>query len=404
MSKKNSNYPHKSFILKYLLLLAIVVLIPACSKDSNELKANVDNMECEVVEDEPINETGVEGANSSDSSVINEKISTEDNDELNNYNFTLSFAGDINFDENWSTMEYYNSTENGIYDCISPELIEMMNVADIMTINNEFTYSSGGTPTEGKMYTFRADPSRVEILETLGVDIVNLANNHVYDYGEQSLLDTMDTLDDADILYFGAGKNLDEAMTPIYYEIQGKTIAYVGASRAEKYRMTPQATEDSPGILRCYEPELFIQTIEEASENADFVIANLHWGTENSYELEDVQLETSKQYINAGADIIIGGHPHVLQGLEYYDGKPIVYSLGNYWFNHKTVDTMLLNVHFYGNDKEEFVELEIVPAIQSEYVTSLVTEQEEKERIFSFIEDISINVAINEEGIVKEIE
>ena len=108
----------------------------------------------------------------------------DDSNNLNSYDFVLAFAGDINFDEDWSTMMYYDTAANGIYDCISPELIQMMQDADIMCINNEFTYSTGGAPMSNKAYTFRAHPSRVDILKELGVDIVSLANNHVYDYGE----------------------------------------------------------------------------------------------------------------------------------------------------------------------------------------------------------------------------
>lgn len=346
-------------------------------------------------------ETSIEANNEVINDINNDVTDIEE--DSNPYNFVLSFAGDINFDENWSTMEYYNTAENGIYDCISPELIQMMRDADILCLNNEFTYSTNGAPLEGKYYTFRAHPSRVDILKELGVDIVSLANNHVYDYGEQSLIDTMATLKQADILYYGAGHNLEEAISPVYFEIQGRTIAYVAASRAEKYKMTPQATEDSPGILRCYDTELFIQTIKEARENADYVIAYVHWGTENTYELEEVQLTTGKEYLDAGADIVIGAHPHCLQGIEYYNGKPIVYSLGNFWFNDRTIDTMLLNIYFYGDDTEEFIELEIVPAIQENHVTRIVTEQSEKERIFSFLEDISINVEIDEEGIISEV-
>ncbi len=327
----------------------------------------------------------------------------DDSNNLNSYDFVLAFAGDINFDENWSTMMYYDTAANGIYDCISPELIQMMRDADIMCINNEFTYSTGGAPMSNKAYTFRAHPSRVDILKELGVDIVSLANNHVYDYGEQSLIDTMTTLKQADILYYGAGNNLEEAMTPVYFEIEGKTIAYVAASRAEKNKMTPQATEDAPGILRCYDTDLFIQTIKEAKEKSDYVIAYVHWGTEFTYELEEVQLITGKEYLDAGADIIIGAHPHCLQGIEYYDGKPIIYSLGNFWFNEQTADTMLLNIYFYGDNTEEFIELEIVPAIQANNTTIIASEQSEKERIYSLIEDISINAEINEAGITSEV-
>ena len=86
-------------------------------------------------------------------------------DSSESYEFTLSFAGDINFDENWSTMAYYNTKSEGIYDVISPQLIKMMQDSDIMSLNNEFTFSTRGTPLEGKAYTFRADPSRVDILK-----------------------------------------------------------------------------------------------------------------------------------------------------------------------------------------------------------------------------------------------
>lgn len=325
-------------------------------------------------------------------------ISVESPAPANPYDFTICFAGDINLDENWCTTQFLNQQENGIYDCISKELIDHMNEADIMCLNNEFTYSTGGSPLEGKLYTFRANPERVEVLHQMGVDIVKLANNHVYDYGKQALLDTFDTLENAGIEYMGAGRNLAEAMEPVYVELDGKTVAFVAASRAEKYKMTPQATEEKPGILRCYDTELFIETIKEADANADFVLAYVHWGTEYSYELEEVQLTTGKEYLDAGADVIIGAHSHCLQGMEYYDGKPIVFSLGNYWFNEKTLDTMLLDLHFYGDDEEQFLDVQVIPAVQSGYRTQIVTEEAEKERIYQFLEEISVNVFIDEDG------
>ncbi len=321
--------------------------------------------------------------------------------DLHPYDFTLCFAGDISLDENAVTTAQLDASENGIYDCISPELIQIMRNADLMCLNNEFTFSTNGSPMPSKAYTFRANPERVSVLQEMGVDIVTLANNHVYDYGKQALLDTFTTLEDAGIDYFGAGKNLDEAMEAVYYEIDGKTIAFVGASRAEKYKLTPQATDTEPGILRCYDTELFLEAIREADANADFVIAVVHWGTEYSYDLEDVQLATGKEYLDAGADAIIGGHSHCLQGMEFYDGKPIIYSLGNYWFNSKTLDSMLVQLHFVGDDTNGSVEVSIVPAIQKGAKTQIVTDPEEQERIYSFLEEISINVTIDEQGFVR---
>ena len=319
------------------------------------------------------------------------------------YDFTVCFAGDINLDDNWGTTVFMDSQPNGIKDCISKELMESMQNADIMCLNNEFTFTTRGEKIPGKLYHFRANPERVEVLKEMGVDVVKLANNHACDYGSQSLLDTMDTLESAGIEYIGAGENLKEAMTPVYIETNGKTVAFVAASRAEKNMKTPQATETEPGILRCYETELFVETIKEAKKNADFVLAYVHWGTEYSHELEEVQITTGKEYLDAGADAVIGAHSHCLQGMEYYNGKPVIYSLGNYWFNEKTLDTMLVELHFQGNDLESQLEVKVIPAIQKEYQTTFVSDEEERKRIFSFLEGISINVSIDENGILKEV-
>ena len=318
------------------------------------------------------------------------------------YDFTVAFAGDINLDENWATTQRLNASPNGIYDCISPELIEEMQNADIMCLNNEFTYSTKGSPMTGKAYTFRAAPERVEILKTLGVDVVKLANNHIYDYGKEAFLDTLDVLDEAGIAHMGAGKNLGEAMEPVYQEIDGKTVAFVAASRAEKNIMTPEATENTPGILRCYDTARFKEVIQEARAHADFVIAYVHWGTEYSFSLENVQRSTGKEYLDAGADAVIGAHSHCLQGMEYYNGKPILYSLGNYWFNEKTLDTALVKLHFYGNSGAGKLDIQIIPAVQSGCETHIAKDETEKKRILSFLESISINAGFTEDGMMYE--
>jgi len=317
------------------------------------------------------------------------------------YDFTLCFGGDVSLDENAVTTAKLDASEGDISKCISPELIEIMQAADIMCLNNEFTYSTTGSKLEGKLYHFRAHPDRVNVLNELGVDVVQLNNNHVYDYGKQAMLDTLDTLTNVGIDYLGAGRNLEEAMAPLYYTLDDKVVALVGASRAEKNEKTPQATETEPGILRCYDTELFLQAIEEADANADFVIAVVHWGTEYSYDLEEVQITTGKEYLDAGADAIIGGHSHCLQGMEFYDGKPIIYSLGNYWFNDRTLDTMLIELRFSGNDAEQNLEVKMIPAIQANATTKWVDESEQQ-RIFDFMESISINVEIDDTGIVTE--
>ena len=343
--------------------------------------------------------------NSSKESVetTTEEITTDEPTtvDLQEFDFTMCFAGDILLAEGEITTNNLDSSPNGLKDCISPEFLEIMNRADYTCVNNEFTYSTRGSALDGKAWTFRAHPDRVKYLKEMGVDLALLANNHVYDYGKDAMLDTLDTLTNADIKYFGAGANLEEAMKPVYVELGGKKVAFVAASRAEKNKMTPQATEEEPGILRCYDPTLFIEVIKEARANADFVVACVHWGTERSTVLEDAQLETARQYIDAGADMIIGSHSHCLQGMEYYNGKPIVYSLGNYWFDEYYEDTMLVNVRIYGDINGSNVELSVVPGMQDDGKTVIFTDDSEKERVYQHLEDISVNIEIDEKGVVS---
>lgn len=353
----------------------------AAVSDEQEVEAN--NLEA----DEQTAESNAESDEETEEEAVEELL----------YDINLVFAGDLNLAEDYGTTDLLDSVDGDVSQCIDPKLIDVMTSADLMVLNNEFAYSDRGAPLEGKAYTFRANPDRAKVLTDLGVDAVYLANNHIYDYGKDACLDTFETLKQNDIAYFGAGKDIDEASAPYYIEIQGKKIALVAASRAEKNKMTPQATETEPGILRCYDTELFCDTIEEAAKNADYTIAIVHWGTEYSTELEQVQLNTAKEYVKAGADLIIGAHPHCLQGIEYVYGVPVLYSLGNYWFNEKTLDTMLACVRLYGDSNGNYVELSLVPGVQENWHTRLA-EGEEAARIFEDIQNISIDVSIDEEG------
>lgn len=318
------------------------------------------------------------------------------------YDFTLSFMGDVNLDDSWSTMEYLSQQPNGITDCISADLLSRMQSADLFCVNSEFAFTEGGEALDGKAYTFRSKPGNVSIYETMGVDLVTLANNHIYDFGPQGLTDTLKTLDDAGIAHVGAGENLADASAPYYTEIQGKKIAFVNASCAEKNRFTPEATEDSSGVLLCYETDKFLQAIREARSNADYVIALVHWGTDYVYEASEEQRSTARDYITAGADVIIGTHSHSLQGVEYYNGKPIFYSLGSCWFNEKTLETFLLELHFTGDGSGGEMTATIVPAFQTGCTTRLTQSDEEWKQVTDLILQYSFDVHIGSDGLLGE--
>jgi poly-gamma-glutamate synthesis protein (capsule biosynthesis protein) len=315
---------------------------------------------------------------------------------------SVAFAGDILFDPGYAVMSKLQQNGGQISAGIAPDLIEEMRSADIMVLNNEFPYSDRGTPTPEKQFTFRARPQTVSYLGDLGVDLVSLANNHAYDYGETAFLDTMDTLAQAGIAYVGAGRNLQEARRPVYYIINNMKIAFVAATQIERLDNpdTKGATDTSAGVFRCWNGDNLLETVREARQNSDFVIVFLHWGTENQDTIDWAQEKQAPEVAEAGADLIIGAHPHCLQQISMVNGVPVVYSLGNFWFNSKTVDTGMVKVVLNENGLQS---LQFIPCLQSGCRTSLV-QGEEKSRILNYMRGLSGSVQIDDDGyVIKKI-
>lgn len=313
---------------------------------------------------------------------------------------SFGFAGDILFDDEYAMMANLLRRGASIENGISEPLLAQMHDVDIMMVNNEFSYTNRGTPTEGKTYTFRADTSTVSYLNDMGVDIVSLANNHVYDFGETGLLDTLDTLEQAEMPYVGAGRNLEEAAAPVYFISGDVKVAMVSATQIERLDNpdTKEAGENSPGVFRCWNPEKLYEVVAAAEENSDFVIVYIHWGTENVAEPDWAQLAQAEGLAQAGADLIIGDHPHCLQGIQYYGDVPVFYSLGNFWFNSKTLDTGMVKADI---SKDGIESLQFVPAIQSDCRTDLAYGSD-KERILTELNSISYDVTIDDDGFITK--
>lgn len=421
--KSQTNHRKKRILWILVLLAAAVVIVGA---------VYISRAPGHQMEAESAAESGAKKEAGAGKKKSPEKKKSEP--ETVNYDVTLGFAGDINFADDHETTRHYEAIGGTkISDVIDPEYVSLMNGMSLMWINNEFAYSKQGAPLPGKAYTFRSDPSHVEWLKELGIDIAGLANNHVNDYGQAAMTDTFQTLEDAGIPYVGAGRNLERAKSPVYLQADGLTIAYVAASSAEYTKYTPQATDTTPGILECYDNTLFLEAIREARANADYVIALPHWGTEYSTQLTSIQTEGAKAYIDAGADIVIGAHPHILQGISYYKGKPIVYSLGNFWFNDKTLNTMIAEVEIRGSYQKPAdasasssstdpetegqaaatssgrpdistasVTLRLIPGVQTGCETHMAKTPEEKHSILQSIQSISTNAVIGDDGVVTE--
>lgn len=311
---------------------------------------------------------------------------------------TLGFVGDILFDDEYAVMASLIRRGTSLENAISEPLLAKMQDVDILMVNNEFPYTDRGTPTEGKTYTFRADTSTVSYLDDMGADIVSLANNHIYDFGEEGFLDTLDVLENQGVPYVGAGRNLEEAAAPVYFISGDIKIAFVAATQIERLDNpdTKGATEDAAGVFRCWNPEKLYEVVANVKENSDFVVVYIHWGTENVSEPDWAQLDQAPKLAEAGADLIIGDHPHCLQGIQYFGDVPVIYSLGNFLFNSKTLDTCMVQVDISADGIENF---RFIPAVQQDCRTDFAY-GEEKDRIISYMNSISYGINIDSEGIV----
>lgn len=302
---------------------------------------------------------------------------------------SLLFGGDVYLSDTF--LNAYD--ENGVTGILNEEVLSLMTDSDITMVNQEFAFSDRGTAMEDKQFTFRVPPSRTGIFQELGIDIVSLANNHALDFGTVALEDSFEALDKAGILYAGAGKDISRAKQMQTITVNGKVIGFLAASRVIPV-VEWNAGSSSTGMLTTYSPELLCRTIEENREKCDYLVVFVHWGVERNTYPEEYQFTMGKQYIDAGADAVIGCHPHVMQGIEYYKGKPIVHSLGNYIFNLRSASEALLQLVI---DEEGEAALRLIPIRTDSLPFTLLTGEEKKE-FYQYMESISFDISIDEEG------
>lgn len=315
------------------------------------------------------------------------RIKTEPEDET----VRLVFAGDVLLSDH--VLNAYERAGGDITGVVDQALLDQAAAGDLFIVNQEFPFSSRGQAAPDKQFTFRLPPERVGILSQMGIDWVTLANNHALDYGEEALVDTLDTLDQAGIVHVGAGRNLEEAKAPAKAEIKGKRIGLIGATRVIP-ETSWNASSGKPGMLVTYDPAMTLEAIGRLKESCDFVAVYVHWGIERDERPQEYQRAMGKQYIDAGADLVIGSHPHVLQGIEYYKGKPIVYSLGNFVFGSSIPRTALLTVEWDGEETR----LSMTPAVSSGGYTRMVTDPAEREAFYRYMTEISFGVTVDETG------
>ncbi|SDG71541.1 CapA family protein [Propionivibrio dicarboxylicus] len=207
----------------------------------------------------------------------------------------------------------------------------LLAAADIRIGNLECTVASSGQREAGKVVTLRAHP---RVLKVLGhhFDGVSVANNHSGDFGPTAFAEMIGHLERSGIGFFGGGRTLADAHRPLIVERQGIRIAFLGYNEFMPRRF--EADEDKAGIAWSEDAQVrFDIAAARQRHHADVVIPVMHWGWENESVANDRQRALARLMIDAGADAVVGGHPHVVQDTEIYRGKPVFYSLGNFVFD-----------------------------------------------------------------------
>ena len=215
--------------------------------------------------------------------------------------------------------------------------------ADVLLVNFENPATTTSNAVKGDV-PLKADPSYLPLLAGANkIVVASQANNHALDYGEEGMNDSLKNLNDAGITAIGAGANQESASKPAVVDIGDRHITilnYMDADNFAEYAsIMPPATANSSGFS-AYDEEYAKEQIQEARDNgSSIIIAYLHYGNEYSRSPNEYQVNISHELIDNGADIVIGAHAHVTQGVEMYNGKPIFYNLGNFIFDQSNPAT-----------------------------------------------------------------
>ena len=245
---------------------------------------------------------------------------------------------------------------------------------DLVFGNLETTISNRGTKV-GSIYSFRSDPGVVEGLKLASFDVVSIANNHIWDYSKQAFLDTLDHLTAASISYVGGGRKFADAHAGVIKEVKGTKVAFLAYTDLLTKQLSVSDTQ--PGIT-WLDPEQMKKDIAAAKTRADLVVVSFHFGDEYKTIHNAHQAEIAHAAIDAGADLIIGHHPHVVQDMKQYKGKWIAYSLGNFifdqYFSEETMRGGALQVKL---EDRQISEVKLLPVtINKDYQPMIEVETE----------------------------
>ena len=265
---------------------------------------------------------------------------------------TVVMAGDLMIGS-WGIEEI---EKNGI-DYPVKNLRPVFATSNLNMCNLEAPFTVSKDKFPDKTFTFKVPVKYVSMLSALNLNYVTLANNHIMDYGKSGLLETISTLENAGINYSGAGLTEAEALKPAIFSVKDKKIGVIAAGAI--FPKEFWANDTTAGVFFPWKEKL-IEILQETRPNVDYLFVTFHWGAEKRETPKKYQKGLARLCINHGADLVWGHHPHVVQGVELYKGKPIIYSLGNFIFASfsESANGMVVKAVFNDNKLEN---LQILP-------------------------------------------
>ncbi|MFC7439705.1 CapA family protein [Laceyella putida] len=267
---------------------------------------------------------------------------------------TVTLVGDMMFGRNIQDVIVPRFGYEYLFNYVEPYFA----ASDYVTGNFENPVTNReGYPEADKFIHLSTQPEAVKALKKIGFSSVNLANNHMKDFGKQGLLDTLRAFDGQNVDTVGAGRDLKEATRISYETVHGIRVAVLGFSDVMPKDF--RARKDKSGIAPA-DPDVFFPLVAKAKSNADLVLVHMHWGLEYDSGYHPRQQDLAHALVDAGADVVIGHHPHVLEPVEVYKNGVILYSLGNFVFDQgwsRTRESVLVQYKILKGGKEAKLEL-----------------------------------------------
>ena len=308
----------------------------------------------------------------------------------------IALGGNLTLTEEGMTLGIYDQSGE-LKQMLSEELLNAMTQADVFFLNQECSISSEGEALEGKG-VLHANADRMKILEGLGADVVSLGNEHAADFGQDALKENLELLKNAKIAAVGAGADANQAKQPVYLIVNGIKIGFTAASGVED-TFDLAAGEGKAGIQEYTDTKQYEDVIREAAANCDYLIVYDHEGKGDTNNVEAYQKEHAAAFLEAGADLVLGGHSDRLQGMEYINGKPVVYSMGSVLTDGTSRYAGILKLTIKPEGLEQ---MEIVPAIQTEEKTEYLDAKEEQKKRYDAVAALCPNAVIDENGVITE--